>query len=81
LPLTSFHVHQTPDIAESEPAAQVQVVALEALVRMKLNSYCDQDRTHLGEMIEVGLVNDSWPSRFPRQLATRLQQLLDTPGG
>jgi hypothetical protein len=71
----------SPDIAESEPAAQFQVVALEALVRMKLNSYRDKDRTHLRDMIEVGLVNDSWPSRFPPQLATRLQHLLDTPDG
>jgi hypothetical protein len=71
----------SPDIAESEPAAQFQVVALEALVRMKLNSYRDKDRTHLRDMIEVGLVDDSWPSRFPPQLATRLQHLLDTPGG
>jgi hypothetical protein len=71
----------SPEIAESEPAAQFQVVALDGLVRMKLDSYRDKDRTHLRDMIEVGLVNDSWPSRFPPQLAARLQHLLDTPGG
>jgi hypothetical protein len=71
----------SPDIAESEPAALFQVVALEALVRMKLNLYRDRDRTHLRDMIAVGLVNDSWASSFPPRLATRLQHLLDTPGG
>ena len=71
----------SPDITESEPAAQFQVVALEALVRMKLNSFRDKDRTHLRDMIEVGIVDESWPTRFPPQLAARLQGLLDTPGG
>jgi hypothetical protein len=30
---------QSPDVAESEPAAQFQVVSLDALVQMKLNSF------------------------------------------
>jgi hypothetical protein len=75
------YVSASPDVAESEPAAQFQVVALEALVRMKLNSYRDKDRTHLRDMIEVGIVDEAWPTRFPPQLAERLQHLLDTPGG
>jgi hypothetical protein len=79
--LRAEYVTPSPDIAEPEPAAQFQVVALEALVRMKLNSYRDRDQTHLRDMIEVGLVNDSWLSHFPPQLATRLQHLLNTPGG
>lgn len=71
----------SPDIAESEPAAQFQVVALEALVRMKLNSYRLKDRVHLLDMIDVGLVDQTWPTRFPTQLAERLQDLLDNPNG
>jgi hypothetical protein len=71
----------SPDITESEPASQFQVVALEGLVRMKLNSYRLIDRVHLLDMIDVGLVDETWPSRFPGQLAERLQDLLDSPNG
>lgn len=71
----------TPDIVESEPAAEFQVVALAALVRMKLNAWRDKDRTHLRDMIDVGLLDETWPERLPVELAPRLQQLLDTPGG
>jgi Uncharacterised nucleotidyltransferase len=71
----------TPDIAESEAAAEFQVVALAALVRMKLNAWRDKDRTHLRDMIDVGLLDETWPARLPVELAPRLQQLLDTPGG
>ena len=71
----------SPDIAESEPAAQFQVIALEALVRMKLNSYRLKDRVHLLDMIDVGLVDQAWPARFPAQLAERLQDLLNNPNG
>jgi hypothetical protein len=71
----------SPDIAESEPAAQFQVVALEALVRMKLTSYRLKDRVHLLDMIEVGLVDSTWLTRFPTPLAERLQALLDHPNG
>ncbi len=70
-----------PDIAESEPAAQFQVVSLAALVRMKLTSNRDKDRTHLRDMISVGLVDATWPARLPVELAARLQQILDTPDG
>jgi len=50
-------------------------------VRMKLTSYRDKDRTHLRDLISVGLVDASWPRRFPQELADRLQQLLDNPEG
>jgi hypothetical protein len=55
------------------------VVDLEPLVRMKLTSYRLKDRVHLLDMINVGLIDASWPSRFPPQLAERLQTLLDNP--
>ncbi len=71
----------SPDFAGSEPAAKFQVVALEALVRMKLNSYQLKDRVHLMDMIDVGLVDQTWPTRYPAQLAERLQELVDNPNG
>ncbi len=75
------HPTPTPDVADSEPAAQFQVVSLDALVQMKLNSNRDKDRTHLRDMIGVGLVDATWPARLPPELAARLQQLLDNPDG
>jgi hypothetical protein len=57
------------------------VLALEAVVRMKLTSYRDKDKTHVRDMIGVGLVDATWPSRYPPELAARLQHLLDTPDG
>jgi len=54
-------------------------VTLEALVRMKLTSFRDKDRTHLRDMLEIGLIGDSWTSRLGPKLGARLQQLIDTP--
>jgi hypothetical protein len=77
-----------PDYAS--PAPQVQraveindkrIVELEALVEMKLNSYRRKDQTHLLDMIQIRLVDATWPSRFPPLLAQRLQALLDDPEG
>lgn len=74
-------VTPSPDAAESEPAAQFQVVSLEGLVRMKLNAFRIKDRMHLMDLIDVGLVDPSWLARLPPQLAARLQQLLENPDG
>jgi hypothetical protein len=51
------------------------------LVEMKLNSYRDKDKTHLRDMIQIGLIDTNWTSRFPAQLAQRLQAILDDPDG
>jgi hypothetical protein len=70
-----------PEVTESEPGATFRVVALAALVRMKLVANRDKDRTHLRDFIDVGLIDETWPARFPAELAARLQRLLDTPDG
>ena len=66
---------------ESEQGPHYRVVSLEALVRMKLTSYRDKDRTHLRDLIDVGLVDPSWVARLPGPLDDRLQHLFDTPDG
>lgn len=71
----------TPDVAESEPAACFRLLSLESLVRMKLTSFRDKDRTHVRDLLEVGLIDATWPSRFPPELAARLQDILDHPEG
>ena len=45
-----------PDVAESEPSQSFRVLSLAALVRMKLTSFRDKDRTHLRDLAGVGLV-------------------------
>jgi hypothetical protein len=32
-------------------------------------------------MIDLGLIDSSWPARYQPELAARLQQILDTPDG
>ncbi len=73
--------HASPDLSESERAAEFQVTSLEALVRMKLISWRDKDRTHLRDMIGVGLIDSAWTARLPPPLDNRLQALLDDPNG
>ncbi len=58
-----------------------KLLALEPLVVMKLTSFRLKDRVHLLDMIEVGIVDDSWLARLPAELAARLQQMLDNPDG
>jgi len=75
------YIAPAPDVAESEATESFRLVTLDALVRMKLTSYRDKDRTHLRDLIEVGLVDASWCPRLPAELRARLQSLLDTPEG
>lgn len=75
------HITPSPDIAESEAGAEFQVVSLQALVQMKLNSNRLKDRVHLLDLIGVGQLDQTWPARLPAELAPRLQQLLDNPDG
>jgi hypothetical protein len=68
-----------PSVDEVDTSGPFHVVDLEPLVRMKLTSYRLKDQVHLLDMINVGLIDNSWPARFPADLAARLQSLLDNP--
>ncbi|MGL4512345.1 MAG: hypothetical protein ACRCT8_04585 [Lacipirellulaceae bacterium] len=70
-----------PDIAQRVRRPEFQLVGLEALVTMKLTSFRDKDRTHLRDMISVGLIDERWVTTFTPELADRLQELLDDPDG
>ena len=70
-----------PDVTQSKDTGTFEVLDLEALVRVKLTAFRDKDRTHLRDLIEVGLVDHSWPARLPPELGSRLQSLLDDPNG
>jgi hypothetical protein len=52
------------------------VISLPALVHMKLQSFRDQDRVHLRDLIDVGLVDRSFQAKLPPELAARLDSLL-----
>jgi hypothetical protein len=70
-----------PDLSSSEQNEAYRLVGLEPLVRMKLTSFGRKDQVHLQDMIDVGLIDATWPSRFTPDLAARLQELLDDPQG
>jgi hypothetical protein len=70
-----------PDVSEAEAGQAFRVLGLEALVRMKLTSFRDKDRTHLRDLLDVGLLDATWCTRFPPELGERLQQLVDNPEG
>ncbi len=71
----------SPDVSAFEKPDNFRVISLESLVRMKLTSFRDKDRTHLRDMLDVGLIDASWPARFPPELGERLRHLIDTPEG
>ena len=68
----------SPDVAESEMGPDFVVPTLAALVRMKLTSFRLKDKVHLQDLLEVGLVDDSWCNRLPTNLATRLREVIDS---
>lgn len=70
-----------PDVSEAEAADNYRILTLEALVRIKLTAFRDKDRTHLRDLLDVGLIDATWRPRFPPELADRLQLLIDTPEG
>ena len=75
------HTVPCPEVAETIRITNFPVLPLEALVQMKLVSNRDKDRTHIRDLIGVGLIDDSWPERFPPELAERLRRILADRGG
>ena len=57
------------------------MINLDALLRMKLTAFRDKDRMHIRDMIDVGLIDTSWPVRYPTLLAERLREILANPEG
>jgi hypothetical protein len=75
------YVAPAPDVSESEQAEFFRLLTLEALVRMKLTSFRDKERTHLRDLLEVGLLDASWLARLPGPLRSRLQLVIENPDG
>ena len=70
-----------PDLSAADQHEAYKLLGLEPLVVMKLTSFRDKDRTHLRDMVDVGLLDRAWLDRLPPDLAPRLQELLDNPDG
>jgi hypothetical protein len=75
------YVAPVPDVSEVESFKAFRVLKLESLIRMKLTSFRDKDRTHLRDMIAVGLIDESWIGKFVPELGGRLQEIFDNPDG
>ncbi len=73
------HLLPAPEIQTVKDPADFPVIALESLIFMKLMSNRRKDQVHIQDMIAVGLIDRSWLTKLPPDLAERLQQLLDAP--
>ena len=74
-------VAPTADVDERITAEGYEIVDLIPLVRMKLTSFRRKDQMHLLDMISIGLIDSTWPTKFEPALTDRLQQLLNDPEG
>jgi hypothetical protein len=74
-------LYPTADVLPSEQMEHFRAIALESLVRMKLTSYRLKDQVHLQDLTKAGLIDESWLSRLPADLAMRLKPLIDNPNG
>jgi hypothetical protein len=71
----------SPNVEERlEILPGIYVVDLPGLVRMKLLSFRDQDRVHLRDMIDVGLIDRSFFATLSPLLVARLEPLLTEAG-
>lgn len=71
----------SPDIEPAVVTNDFRTVALETLVRMKLNAYSRKDQVHLLDMISLGMIDVSWLGKYPQGLRDRLEELLNDPDG
>lgn len=74
-------VEAAPDISESDSNGPFCVLSLDSLLRMSLVANRLNDRVDVRDLIDVGLIDETWLDRLPPELAVRLQHLLDTPDG
>jgi hypothetical protein len=58
--------------------AEVMVIPVADLVRMKLSSYRDKDRVHLRSLDAAGLVTPDIEAKLPAELTARLHRIRET---
>ena len=75
------HTIPCPDVQDTVRYKSYRIIPLESLVLMKLVSNRLKDLVHLQDMVRVGLIDHTWPDRFPPELADRLRAILANPEG
>ena len=72
--------HSAPDPSSAVAiAAGIRVIDLPSLIAMKLQSFRDVDRTHIRDMLAVGLIDDSVRKSLPADLGQRLVEIEANP--
>jgi hypothetical protein len=74
------YMHQTPDVADVVRSPEgFRVLTLEGLVRMKLTSFRDRDRTHLRDLLDIGAITPKFGDNLPADLRDRFREIADHP--
>jgi hypothetical protein len=74
-------LEKAPPTLEADDFGEARILRLQPLVSMLLTDNRLNSRVDLRDMIDVGLIDASWPIRFQGELGARLQALLDDPDG
>lgn len=77
--VTSDSLVESPDVTRCEQDPKFRLMSLDGLVQMKLTAFRRKDQMHLIDMLDVGLIDETWCARFPAELGRRLQELVDNP--
>jgi hypothetical protein len=67
----------TPEVTEAEPGPEFPVPTLLALVHMKLTAFRLKDKVHLLDLLDVGLIDESWCNRVAPEIAGRLGEVIE----
>jgi hypothetical protein len=70
------YAHPAPSLDEVERTPDgFLVLSLAALVRMKLTSYRNADKTHIEDLLRVGMIDDAVRGALPPDLRARLDEI------
>ncbi|MEX0670556.1 MAG: hypothetical protein WD060_08890 [Pirellulales bacterium] len=70
-----------PDLSATDLHEGYRIVDFDRLITMKLTAFRLEDRVHLLDMIDVGLIDGQTVARQPQVLRPRLEELLANPDG
>jgi hypothetical protein len=71
------YTEAAPDVGESEASGPLRVLTLPALVRMKPTSFRIKGKMPLLDLLDVGLIDESWVATLPPELGERSRGLIE----
>jgi hypothetical protein len=74
-------VFPNPDVDGTVSSSAFKILDLHPLVVMCLSSFRSLDQLRIRDLIDVGLIDDTWPDWLPPELADRLRTILANPDG